>query len=614
MSTFLVIILITRAQATGYELSIYTKVNPFAWIFLIGSICGGISIIVHSALGKNGKWWTVGLIIVMLNNFIILSLPALRGYFIYNSQDPLSHFRITNDILVTGHIGEENFYPILHILLSDISLLSNISPIVIVRYFPSFISLLYTIYIYILARSLFQDRGRVILALASATTLLSGYLNVSTYPEGLGFFTLPLIFYLYFKMSKSDFTGYRIIFITSLWVYPFIHPRSSLMIIGFLISMEIGKMIYRYGGVNSLASLLNRVSWKPILMSIIALFSWLSVFSYFGTRIRGAYEILTSEIAVVNDPHVMAVTNSVQLGRMDIIEFVIKMAGHIVIYALISIISVLIIIKLFLRKNKEPRNEYLENLILLITWVVIGEVIMAIMFISIRTTVLTRVVSTDILISLSPIFVGFGLYEFYKRFNKPRYLKIVCTAIIFIIVLSSSIAIFSLYRSPYVFQINWHVTHMDVDGIGWLVDNKVPELLYFGLGVPSNLQSSVLTSNNYNREDLVESKKEIAQSEIISSHFGYGEFANLGEQHNKDYYMIITRRFKSINEDSELRKRRVVTNRDLARWDFDDNDFVKLDLDGTVEQIYANGEFDIFLVKKYDVIEQIYKYTKKDYK
>lgn len=589
ISICLTLALIIKSQVTGYELSIYTNI-PFVWFFLIISICGGVSIIVYSA-NKNGNLWMIGFFILILSNFIILSLPALRGYFLYNPQDPLTHIRITKDILMSGSIDGENFYPALHILLSNISFLSNISPIIIARYIPAFFSFLYVVYIYILSKSLFQYRMITLLVLASATTLLSGYLNVSIYPEGLGFFTLPLMFYLYFKMSKFNSIGYKTLFVILLCAYPFIHPRSSLMIIIFLIAIEIGKIICASNNINNFILSLKKISGKPVLMSIIAFFSWLSLFSIFGTKVRSSYELFIQGIVISKDPHFISATNSIQLEVIDIIEFFMKMTGHIIIYLLISFISILIIIKSFLRGNKE-----FENLVLLVIWIIIGESLIFTFFLSSQASVFTRAINTDILISLTPIFVGFGWYNIYKKFDNNK--KIVSIVIIFVITFSSSIAIFSLYRSPYIFQVNWQITYEDVKGINWLIVNKIQGLLYSGLGLPAGLQSVVLTSKNYNRDDFIKSERRIAWSTDILDHFGYDKFESLGEQATKDYYMIITQRFKLANADIGLKRRRVVTNNDLARWNFNNTDFIKLSRDDTVEQIYSNGEFDIFLVHK----------------
>ena len=104
----LALILINNEPAMGYEISIYTALSPLVWIFLIGSIACGIGIIVQQAFAEESKqksWWLIGLSMVMLSDFIILSLHALRGYFTYGRGDLLVHIGHILDLSLI-HISE----------------------------------------------------------------------------------------------------------------------------------------------------------------------------------------------------------------------------------------------------------------------------------------------------------------------------------------------------------------------------------------------------------------------------------------------------------------------------------------------------------------------------
>ena len=65
----LTLLIIKNSPAKGYELSIYTSTPFLAWIFLIVSATGGISIILHQAFigDKKSNWWIIGFLILILN-------------------------------------------------------------------------------------------------------------------------------------------------------------------------------------------------------------------------------------------------------------------------------------------------------------------------------------------------------------------------------------------------------------------------------------------------------------------------------------------------------------------------------------------------------------------
>jgi hypothetical protein len=70
--------------ARGYELSIYESTPTFVWIFLIFSITGGVTIIVHQVYTKaykSSNFWLFGFLILILSRVSLLYIPFIRGYY-----------------------------------------------------------------------------------------------------------------------------------------------------------------------------------------------------------------------------------------------------------------------------------------------------------------------------------------------------------------------------------------------------------------------------------------------------------------------------------------------------------------------------------------------------
>ena len=78
--------------------------------------------------------------------------------------DPLTHLGIINNIITTGHIEVENFYPITHIYLVQLSEILNISPNIFHKCIPFIFGLFSVLFIHCLAKTTLPKKGQVLLA------------------------------------------------------------------------------------------------------------------------------------------------------------------------------------------------------------------------------------------------------------------------------------------------------------------------------------------------------------------------------------------------------------------------------------------------------------------
>lgn len=570
--TTLALILIGDSPATGYELSIYAGTPSLVWIFLIGSGMGGLSIIVHQAFTKNkGNLWLIGFLILMLTNFIILSLHALRGYFLYNPVDPMGHLKLSMDIFSTGYFGG-NFYPITHILISEIAGICDITPVEVIRYLPALFSVLFMVFIYLLATVTLREKWQILLASASGVVLFFSYYHVSVYPSGLSVLVFPLVFYLYFKNSERLSPSFKMLFIIFLILYPYFHPASSSILIFFLILFELTKGLY--------TKKRDQISITPILISSITFFMWVSCFWFFGSAIRSIFSSIRGSAEegsyFIEEGHA-ALQN---IRGLDLVELFLKMYGANVIYIVISSIAILLILKKILKHESG-----VVNILILSVLFVSSTPLSVFLFMESKSISVGRLLGLNYMLLAAPILVGFALYELLKR-SKRETINIIIVVVI--LTVSSTISVFAVYRSPWILQQNWQVTYHYMDGSEWFSDHHCPDIISNGMGY---YQCSKPTRPRYGNDP----------ERIIPEHFNYTYHETLGESFAQDRYIIITQRCKLANADPVLANARMDPQ---IQWGFNESDFYRFENhDESTNKLYSNGEFWVYFVESRKKVE-----------
>ena len=223
------LVMIARAPASGYEISIYTtNLSPLVWVLLISSMSGSIFLLVPEALNRDNESnrWLLPFFILAFSSLIVLLLPALKGYVMYGREDPPVHLGFTKDILSTGHFSDDNFYPAVHILESLLSQVTGLSVESLINFIPPLFSFGYMLFIYLLIKSVCCHKGEIVFASASGAILLLPhtalavpfYLSLLEYPLGLAVFVRAY--------HHSSFES-RLLLILILLLQPFLHPMAA---------------------------------------------------------------------------------------------------------------------------------------------------------------------------------------------------------------------------------------------------------------------------------------------------------------------------------------------------------------------------------------------------
>ena len=573
------ITIITTPPASGYEISIYDAYPWYFWFFICISITCGILILTHQAfVQEKSRWWSMGIFIIIFANLIIILLPIFRGYFISDLADEVSHLGMIKDIVLTGHAGNSNYYPVSHILSSELSYICGLNSRFVIKIIPTIFYLIYMIGLYLFARAIGKKFGQVLLVMAFGSVLLFTYFNYLFLPTHLFLCLIPPLLMLFYKKITSCSLGYATIFVIMLLPMPFIHPLGSLfLVILFLIfgvSILIHHFLVRWAHAQSTTILHSpTIVIAPALIVFIIFFMWFSYFAIFESTVRQAYEWF---IYGHGTPPIETMSEQLQranFGFYDFIDLLIKTYGHDVLFVLLSLIAVFIILrKVFSSKSSLKVEEILFSLVFSA---------FSLFYIS---TLVGSFISTGRSLRIfcwalmaSTILNGIVFHEQISRLRDKKFKA--CVGILtIIIILSAIIGIFSVYHSPHIKQANLQVTKMDWNGMEWFFNYKNPDTTIYINQLPYRASHAIFGFDAPKPETR-------GAFSLAIPHFGYNGNETLAHSYNSDVYLVITGRDKAFYTKLWPKLGRFILN-----------DFDRVDLDSAVNKIYFNGELEIWKI------------------
>ena len=178
------LILAWNTPATGYESSIYYSTPLILWWSIIASVIVGTSLVVFSITGDEydkNKFWKIGLFLIVLSYVVCLGLFIIRGYFMWcMAGDPATHIGRITETIAQAYAPKTVIYPITHIFLSEISLVTNLNLFVLHKIVPLIFGVLCVVFIYIFSRYVTSNRIAPVLAVIISCTFIFGwYINLT---------------------------------------------------------------------------------------------------------------------------------------------------------------------------------------------------------------------------------------------------------------------------------------------------------------------------------------------------------------------------------------------------------------------------------------------------
>ena len=574
-----------NSPATGYEVSIYAATPILAWFFLISSFACGIGIAVYEVYQKDenrNKLWAIGLLLILLSSLAIQGLHHIRGYFFYGAGgDTATHLKYAQEIISSGHAGVQNIYPITHIFSAQLSQVLDIECIILFGVIPSIFYILYTVFMYLFARTVLPSKGHAILATVAGLTFQYGWWLMYLAPNQLANLTLPLAFYLFTKSSilteskaKMPFTA---LFVIMLILFPVLHPIPAIVLILVLLTIWLpGKVsVSQSKNVAISTEKSYKFSSAASLLLIVWFITWISSFYVWDATIRNLIFLLTeggpTNIDALREQMLYA-----EGYGYSVMEQFFKVYGGILVYVVLTLAAFLVLIK----RMKSDIN--LRNLFAFYAPLIAFAFFVAVGYGS-NTCGLTRILHISIL--LCSLFVGFLLYELLgHKFSRNCWRKACLFGVIFLLIMVSIHGVLKLYPSPYTLRPNDQVPQAEFKGMDWFYHSKDVTTPWLSMSIcPYRYADMLLTQEERaGRKDITRITTDLPY------HFGYPENDSLGDQYEKDHYMALNKKDRLIY--TEIFP-------DMAKLRFLPRDFEQLENDASIGKLYSNGGFDAYFIR-----------------
>ena len=566
-----VLVVLRSLRVTGYENSIYANISYDVKIAIVFVAVSSILIVMYYLVSKQSLFYAyLALITLILVRVVILCIPYIRGYVGWEA-DHLTHYGFILDIIHSGDIGISNAYPMMHILLADVGMITGVFDLKYFTYSNVLISILYVLGIYLLSKPLSEDREyRMIVLLLTSIVIFDRY-NVSTTPNGWSILLMPLVFYLYFKENWN----FRVLLVIMIGLYSYIHPISSIFLALSFVFIYMTDLLFTH---HSYPEGKIRSPFNLVSILLILFLPWILSFRHYQQRLSNLVESLTSPSDMVSPLTVVEDTASrLDIQGVELAKLVFKSMGDDLIFCFVAFI----LLVLYVLRSRSNYRLYLashEMRTLLSVFSLVG--IIYVLYLSGISGSLSyfqpgRIISYHQVVT--PLLAAYFFYNLLKSNRISKYGK--SALLLLFIVATSLISISSLYASDYTADQNWGVMGVNVQGMSWFVQHKSEDIDNIRILVlPTRYSSAVIGDNeSRNRWDL--------HSVPVSDHFNYTNNTYLGENYEKNKYFPFFK-YEKI----------VYTNvwENVERFNY--GDFELLEKDKSVFKLYSNGEYTTYYV------------------
>ncbi|MDD5700994.1 MAG: hypothetical protein PHU23_02995 [Dehalococcoidales bacterium] len=574
------IIILNTPPASVYELTIYDAYPFGLWFFISVSIISGILILIRNSLSSEpSRWWMAGLGLVILSNFILLGLPSFRGYGFWPAGDGLTHIGMMKDIILTGHFGDQNYYPVLHLLGASLLEVTGLTETGVANLILITWNILFLTGTYLLSLVITDNKRKALLITALASPLIFSHLHVLIHPSVGSILLMPLLFYFVFK-SKYLYIyrkSYIALSILLSIVIVYMHPVSCLYAIIILVTFNVASTLYkRFNKAENdidARTFPTLSSYNLPLIMFIVFCGWYLSNSSLEWNIRAVYLFLSQENAESLFGVQTGFLNTANISFWQTINLFINKYGAIFAYFGLSIIAGISIFLLVIKR----KMLYGESSFIFVGALVVAFAASAFSLWGFTGELdPTRVARFAILIT--PIIIGLLFSNLLQNRILYGFLTIIIIAV-------SILSVLNVYGSPRTIELNLQVTRMQIAGTGWFLNNQ-----------NKNIMAVDINGDLYRYEDFhfgyqtrPFDRAQVYPS-VMPTQFGYDQNSSLPETIDSDSAYLLTSKSSRVNI-------MVVPEnvRHKAR-DYGNQGFARLMTDPSVNLIYVNGEFEAWKV------------------
>ena len=580
------VVILLNKPVSGYELSLYAAYPAFFFpLLILAYVISTLSVLYSVFASRVSKLTYVSVFVIMAVNFILLLQPYFRGYALYQREDAMTHIGFVRDILITGHIGRNNFYPFIHLESAGMQLLSGLDLMFLRELIPFLFFSLYIFFIYLLVSSLIKDKKYGLLAfLFASVPFMSDCLNNFT-SSGTLFFLIPLILYIPYRYVSKFSYATCILALITIVAAPFMHPEFAFLLA--LAILVIAVMLHFFKEKTQ-ARMPREFLTAIVGIVFILFFTWIMNFRQFTMYLQLVAGLIYLFLGLAPQAGMSSAagaspitTYSSLLSKShlvvtDFLRIFVTLYGPMVIYALLGL-AFLIGLAYYFYKVKKHDPYILSFMSLFVILSFLTTILIGI------PVILTYNRIFKYVLMLSVILIGTGLFYFSNRPKAPK--RLLAGFIATVLAISMIISIFSLYPSPLVYNYNYQVTYMELDGAGWFLDkgntNILPIYMFYTFGRFANEIQGCEQSQYKNYKYSV-----VSVNSLPPEHFNYHLKPYLGDTYRDARYLFLNKLTRQFYLDIWP-----TINR------YNVGDFYRIDHDASVASIYNNGELNIYYIK-----------------
>jgi hypothetical protein len=592
-----------NAPSTGYEPSIYSSTPLIFWVSILISIAVGIAIIFSQIINngyEHNRRWLIGFLLIFLCFTLCLSVYIIRGYVMLDGNgDTATHIGYVNQILSNGHAPNGLFqsdliYPVMHFYTAELSLMTGQGIMVLQKLIPLYMALLFVGFMYLFTRGFLHNKGMAILALMASCLIVADYYNpfyLGFMPYILAGFFFPLAIFLVFKYLWTKKLNWGILSLLMLLVSMPFHPLLVLaLIVTFTTIWAFEKILTDMNRIK-LINIVNIDAIKKkhvqpmIILGLILWFMvWISSFQVWDQTINSLLRLLE-----LGGPTQMTglVSAASMASIYSLILLISKFELSIIVYAAIAIIGLPLVIRHVLKERKVDYLLLLYAPLAVLCLLMVGFYFMNLGFSPTRLIFFVFIICT--------VFVGFLLYNVINSIgrSKRRAIPVICIGLLLVFMVAVyANGMLTLYPSPYTMQPSMQTTAQDIQGMGWLFNDRTLNDGISSLEVAPYRYADMLISVDDESQMLPRVYPSDYQENNVSLtlpyHFGYLNGTSLASAFNFDTYVVLTAEDKSLYTD-------VLPN--MAQSRYTPEDFNNLENDAGLNKLYSSGQFDVWLTE-----------------
>lgn len=564
-------IVLIQPSANQYEISLYGALPWYFWLSLGVTMFAGAISIGLSIRTPTSAMWIGGAGLLLFSNLLLVSLPFIRGYYMFGRSDAMSHLGYTYSIEVLGSTSG-NLYPPIHLLLLTISWIGNIDFLPIAMLIPVVFSVIYFGGMLAFIFTFFESRNRVLFAIPFVLLPVLRHAHLGLRPFDVSVMLIPLVLYIFVKTQRSSRFEYRLLLafvLLGLLLYHALTGFFLVMIFGvYLLSRYLPAIDTQAATPTNVFSLAAGIFiiWYSSSTSIIRRFERIYN-TFFGSDQTGETRADTYSSTIEQATPALA-----DFARILLIRYGMEM----MLFALAGLFIVLLGSMILTRRQyPDPIMGMLIGTVLLF-----GVGGLAFLFYDLivppeRPFQIAKVAAV-VLASQ----VGYLVWNELKIQQRGTLLSFSFhTTMAVILVVLVTLSLFSIYESPLGSERNNQVTEMEVHGSQWIHQhgNHMDTISEFHISYWRFHQAQHGTHSDptfYGTDP--------------PDRFNYHEVEQYGQTYETDRYLTIT----------ELG--RIVYPNTFAgyeeRWRYTPEDFARLENDRSIDRVYDNGDYTQYLV------------------